>query len=73
MSGHDVNRAVKLRYDLEGDCLEVLFDGEEPGYFSATADDRVMAKVGRDDDVLLGFSILRVSSSEGGSIEVLLP
>ena len=75
MSGHDASRAVKLRYDPEGDYLEVLFNEEKAGYFRATADGRVMAKVGEADGapLLLGFSILGVRSSGGRPIEVLLP
>ena len=75
MSGHDVSRALKLRYDPEGDYLEVLLDQERTGYFRTTADERVMAKVGEADGapVLLGFSILGVKSSGGRPIEVLLP
>ena len=73
MSGHDASRAVKLRYDPEGDYLEVLFDEEKPGYFRATTDERVMAKVGQAADEVLGFSILGARSSGGGLVEGLLP
>lgn len=73
VSGCGADRAVKLWYDPEGDYLEVLFDEEKAGYFRATTGDRVMAKVGHADDVVLGFSILGVRSCGRGFVEVILP
>ena len=53
-------RVLRLWYDPEGDYLEVTFDQRE-GFFRQTEDDRVMAKVDAEGN-LLGFSILKLSS-----------
>jgi uncharacterized protein YuzE len=53
-------RRLKVWYDPEGDCLEVMFD-QKPGYFRQTANDQVMEKVDNTGNIL-GFSILHVSS-----------
>jgi hypothetical protein len=37
-------KSVKIRYDQEGDCLEVIFD-EKPGYFRETPNDQVMKRL----------------------------
>jgi uncharacterized protein YuzE len=49
-----------VKYDQEGDFLEVIFD-EKPGYFRETPNDQVMEKVD-DEGNILGFSVLRVSA-----------
>ena len=51
---------VKVRYDPEGDYLEVIFEQAE-GYFRATENDQVMEKVAEDGRVL-GFSIQKLSA-----------
>ena len=63
-------RGVKLYYDPEGDYMEVVFEKAE-GYFRETSDDRVMEKVDTEGNVL-GFSVLAVSSLQGGPFEVAL-
>lgn len=35
---------VRIWYDVEGDCLEVLLD-QRPGYFRETANDQILEKV----------------------------
>ncbi|MCX7011624.1 MAG: DUF2283 domain-containing protein [Candidatus Sumerlaeota bacterium] len=50
---------VKIRFDAEGDFLEVLFS-EEEGYMRETPHDAVMERVDAEGH-LLGFSILGVS------------
>jgi len=50
---------VKVRFDREGDLLEVLFS-DEPGYMRETANDAVMERVDENGN-LLGFLILNVS------------
>lgn len=63
-------RQVKIRYDAEGDYLEVIFD-QKPGYFRETRNDQVMEKVD-DDGNVLGFSVLRVSALREQPLEVTL-
>lgn len=63
-------RAVKLYYDPEGDYMEVIFESAE-GYFRQTSDDRVMEKVDPEGNVL-GFSVMALSSLQGGPFEVAL-
>ena len=36
-------RKVKIWYDPEGDCLEVIFD-QRPGYFHEIENDQVMER-----------------------------
>ena len=57
-------RTVNVWFDPEGDFLEVLFDLCVPGYFRESEDDRIMEKVG-EDGVVIGFSILGVSTLQG--------
>lgn len=63
-------QGVKLYYDPEGDYMEVIFE-EAEGYFRESADDRVMEKVDTQGNVL-GFSLMAVSSLQGGPFEVAL-
>ena len=63
-------RTVKIRYDAEGDYLEVIFD-QRPGYFRETASDQVMEKVD-DHGNILGFSVLKVSAAREAPLEVAL-
>ena len=63
-------RRVKIWYDPEGDCLEVIFD-QKPGYFRQTQSDQVMEKVDEQGNVL-GFSVLRVSAMREKPLEVAL-
>jgi len=58
-------------FDPEGDYLEVLFD-DRVGFFTQTADDRVMARVDADGNVI-GFSILGVNSIKKEPLRVELP
>jgi uncharacterized protein YuzE len=53
-------KRVRIWYDPEGDCLEVIFD-QKPGYFRETPNDQVMEKVDEQGKIL-GFSVLRVSA-----------
>jgi uncharacterized protein YuzE len=64
-------KRVKIRFDPEGDYLEVIFENRE-GYFRQTANDQVMEKVDREGN-LLGFSILRVSSLTSKPLDIALP
>ncbi len=50
---------VKVRFDSEGDFLEVQFR-DAPGYMRETANDAVMERVDRQGRIL-GFSVLGVS------------
>lgn len=63
-------RGVRLYYDPEGDYMEVIFEDAE-GYFRESSDERVMEKVDPEGNVL-GFSVLAVSSLQGGPFEVAL-
>ncbi len=63
-------RRLKIRYDPEGDYLEVTFD-QKPGYFRETQSDQVMEKVDEQGNVL-GFSVLRVSAMRERPLEVAL-
>jgi uncharacterized protein YuzE len=58
-------------FDPEGDYLEVLFR-DRVGYFTETADDRVMARVDMEGNVI-GFSILGVGSIGSEPLSVELP
>jgi hypothetical protein len=51
---------VKIRFDTEGDFLEVLFS-DRAGFMRATDNDAVMERVD-ENGVLLGFSIMNVSA-----------
>lgn len=53
-------------YDPEGDFLEVTFD-EKQGKMIDTADDRVMAKVDKEGNIL-GFHILSVRTLKGTKV-----
>jgi len=59
---------LKVRFDPEGDFLEVMFD-QEPGYFRETANDQVMQKLDGARNVV-GFSILNVSALERQPLEI---
>ncbi len=59
---------LSLWYDEEGDFLEVIWTVKE-GYFTATADDRVMVKVDQGGQVL-GFHILGLRSTTGQPVEL---
>jgi uncharacterized protein YuzE len=61
---------LKIWYDAEGDCLEVIFD-QKAGYFRETANDQVIEKVD-DDGNVLGFSVLRVSAMKEKPLDVAL-
>ena len=61
---------VSLWLDAEGDFLEVVWTVKE-GYFTETADDRVMVKVDTDGNTL-GFHVLGISSIKGKPFEVAL-
>ncbi len=63
-------KRVKIWFDAEGDFLEVLFYAG-PGYYKATANDRVMERVDKKGNVL-GFSVLRVSSLGKKPLQVAL-
>ena len=63
-------RGVRLYYDPEGDYMEVIFEDAE-GYFRESSDEREMEKVDPEGNVL-GFSVLAVSSLQGGPFEVAL-
>jgi uncharacterized protein YuzE len=64
-------KRVKIRFDPEGDYLEVIFENRE-GYFRQTANDQVMEKVDQEGNIL-GFSLLRVSSLTSKPLDVTLP
>jgi uncharacterized protein YuzE len=64
-------RTVKIRYDPEGDYLEVMFDNQTPGYFRETANDQVMEKVDEEGNIL-GFSVLKVSALKKAPLELTL-
>ena len=65
-----MDRPIKVWYDPEADYLEVTFK-ERPGTFRETSEDRVMAKVDSEGDVV-GFSILKVSTLKGEPLELSL-
>ena len=58
---------LSVWYDEEGDFLEVIWTVKD-GYFTATADDRVMVKVDLEGRVL-GFHILGLRSTTGQPVE----
>ena len=62
--------AVKISYDREADLLEVLFSAE-PGTFEETANDRVMVRLSKKNEVI-GFSILGLSTITKESLDLLL-
>ena len=64
-------KRLKIRYDPEGDYLEVIFE-QRKGYFRETANDQVMEKVDQEGNIL-GFSVLRVSSLTSKPLDVTLP
>jgi uncharacterized protein YuzE len=55
-----MGKEIKIRYDREGDYLEVIFE-RKAGYFRETGNDAVMEKVDAEGNIL-GFSILKVSA-----------
>ena len=59
---------AKVWYDPKGDYLEVMFKQKE-GYFRETSSDEVMEKVDMEGNVI-GFSILKVSSSREKPLEI---
>lgn len=65
-----MDQQIKVWYDPEADYLEVIFK-ERPGTFRETSEDRVMAKVDSEGDVV-GFSILKVSTLKGEPLELSL-
>ena len=64
------SKILRLWYDPGGDYLEVIFDQKE-GYFRETENDRLMAKVDAEGNIL-GFSILKLSLLTSGPIEIRL-
>ncbi len=64
------DKKVKIWYDPEGDCLEVIFD-QRAGYFWETDHEQVMEKVDEQGNVL-GFSVLKVSALKKVPREVAL-
>jgi uncharacterized protein YuzE len=64
-------KSVKIRFDREGDYLEVLFDSCA-GYMRETADDRVMARVDQDGN-LIGFEVMGLSRINMRPINLELP
>jgi hypothetical protein len=65
-----VRDRLKIWYDPEGDYLDVIY-GEKAGYFREAANERVMAKV--DDDAnVLGFSVLRICALGRTPLEIAL-
>ena len=63
-------KIVKMWFDPEADFLEVIFE-QRPGYSRPTENDQVMARVDEDENVI-GFAIMRVSSLGKVPIEVAL-
>jgi uncharacterized protein YuzE len=64
---------VKIRYDAEGDYLEVLFS-DAPGYMRSTDNDAVMERLDAAGKVT-GFTVMQVSrlSREAPLIAELTP
>lgn len=71
MAGQLTNERLLVWYDAEGDYLEVLFK-DRLGYFTETEDDRVMARVDLEGNVV-GFSILGIASIKDEPLRVELP
>ena len=63
-------KRLKIRYDREGDFLEVMFE-QRAGVFRETANPHVMEKVD-DKGNVLGFSVMRVSALSDTPLEVAL-
>jgi len=61
---------LRIWYDVQGDCLKVLFD-RRPGYFRETANDQVLEKVDTQGNVL-GFSVQKVSAIRTQPLDVAL-
>ena len=61
---------IKVWYDKEGDCIEVLFE-RKMGYFKETENDAVMEKVD-DKGNVIGFSILKVSALKAEPLSISL-
>lgn len=55
-----MEKEIKIRYDNEGDYLEVLFE-KKAGYFQETDNDAIMEKIDQQGNII-SFSILKVSS-----------
>nr|QNO57202.1 hypothetical protein LOCNCDEO_00013 [Methanosarcinales archaeon ANME-1 ERB7] len=55
-----MGKEIKVGYDSEGDCLEVIFE-RKAGYFMETQNDAVMEKVDEEGNII-GFSILKLSA-----------
>ena len=55
-----MGKEIKVGYDSEGDCLEVIFE-RKAGYFMETQNDAVMEKVDEAGNII-GFSILKLSA-----------
>ena len=55
-----MGKEIKIRYDREGDYLEVILE-RKAGYFRETENDAVMEKVDEEGNII-GFSILKVSA-----------
>ena len=64
------DRRLKIWYDRYGDYLEVTFE-DRAGYFRETEDDRVMEKVD-DQERVIGFSILNLSTAQSAPMDVAL-
>ncbi len=52
-------QSVKIWFDAEADCLEVLFS-DAPGFIRETENDAIMERVDPQGNIL-GFSVLNVS------------
>ena len=63
-------KRLKIWYDKEGDCLEVMFE-QRTRTFRETSNPHVMEKVDEDGNVL-GFSVMRVSALRYRPLEVAL-
>ena len=59
---------VNVWYDEEGDYLDVTWD-RNPGYFTGSADDRVMVNVDMEGNIQ-GFHILGLSTIKGAPLDV---
>jgi len=62
---------IKVWYDREGDCLEVIFNSAKPGIFRETKHEQVMEKVDAKGNIL-GFSVMKVSRLKKKPLEVAL-
>lgn len=63
-------KRVSMWYDPQGDFLEIMWEFKD-GYFIETYDERVMAKVDREGNVL-GFHILAASTVRDKPVDIVL-